>query len=263
MISARSEIILSTGAMNTPKLLMLSGVGDRAELGRLSIPVVQHLPGVGRNMQDHVSFSCMWELSGPIAPRNSGSEATLYWKSRPELDAPDLLFCQVELPVPSERTAALGAPEHGWTMFAPKSRGRLLLRDADPAKPLVIDANMLSDPADIVAARECVKLCRERGNGEAFKPFVKGEFMPKNRDSDGLDAFIRDSAVTYWHQCGTAKMGLDNLSVVDASLSVYGIERLRIADGSIMPRVTTGNTQAPCAIIGEQAAARIRLMHGL
>ena len=266
-VGARSEVILSTGAINTPKILMLSGIGDRSELGRHSVPVVQHLPGVGRNMQDHVSFGCMWELSEPMAPRNSGSEATLYWKSRPELDGPDLLFCQVEFPVPSERTAELGVPEHGWTMFAglaqPKSRGRLLLRDANPAKPLAIDANMLSDPADIAAARECVRLCRELGNGEAFKPFVNGEVMPKDRDTDRLDAFIRDSAVTYWHQCGTAKMGQDDMSVVDASLSVYGIEGLRVADGAILPRVTTGNTQAPCAIIGEQAAARVRATHGL
>lgn len=266
-VGARSEVIVSTGAINTPKLLMLSGIGDRAELERHSIPVVQHLPGVGRNMQDHVSFGCMWELSGPMAPQNSGSEATLYWKSRSDLDAPDLLFCQVEFPVPSERTAALGVPQHGWTMFAglaqPKSRGRLLLRNADPAKPPVIDTNMLSDPADLEAARECVKLCRALGNGEAFKPFVKGEVMPKDRDTDGLDEFIRDSAVTYWHQCGTAKMGRDDMSVVDASLSVYGMEGLRVADGSIMPQVTTGNTQAPCAIIGEQAAARIRAKHGL
>lgn len=266
-VGARSEVILSTGAINTPKLLMLSGIGDHSELGRHSIPVVQHLPGVGRNMQDHVSFGCMWELAGPMAPRNSGSEATLYWKSRPDLEAPDLLFCQVEFPVPSERTAALGVPDHGWTMFAglaqPKSRGRLHLRDGDPAKPLAIDTNMLSDPADLEAARECVKLCRELGNGEPFRPFVKGEIMPRDRDIDGLDAFIRDSAVTYWHQCGTAKMGQDDMSVVDASLSVYGIKGLRIADGSVMPRVTTGNTQAPCAIIGEQAATRLRAEHGL
>jgi choline dehydrogenase len=200
-VGAQSEVVLSTGAINTPKLLMLSGIGDGAELERHAIPVIQHLPGVGRNLQDHVSFGCMWELSEPVAPRNSGSEATLYWKSRPDLDAPDLLFCQVEFPVPSERTAALGVPEHGWTMFAglaqPKSRGRLLLRETDPAKPLAIDTNMLSHPADLEAARACVKLCRELGNSAAFKPFVRGEVMPKDRDAEGLDAFIRDSAVTY------------------------------------------------------------------
>lgn len=104
---------------------------------------------------------------------------------------------------------------------------------------------MLSHPVDLEAARQCVKLCRELGNSAAFKPFVSGEFMPKDRDAEGLDAFIRDSAVTYWHPCGTAKMGQDDMSVVDATLGVHGIEGLRIADGSVMPRVRTGNTQAP------------------
>lgn len=264
-VGTRGEVILSAGAINTPKLLMLSGIGERSELERHSIPVIQHLPGVGRNFQDHVSFGCMWELSEPMAPKNSGSEATLYWKSRPELDAPDLLFCQVEFPVPSERTAALGVPDHGWTMFAglasPKSRGRVTLRDANPGSALVIDANMLSNPEDRETARACVQLCRDLGNASAFAPYVKREVMPGATDMVQRDAFIRDAAVTYWHQCGTAKMGRDDMSVVDASLSVSGIEGLRVADGSIMPSVTRGNTQAPCAIIGEQAAARIRAKH--
>jgi len=155
-IGVRGEIVLSTGAINTPKLLMLSGIGDRTELERHSIPVLQHLPGVGRNMQDHVSFGCTWEYEEPLPPRNNGSEATLYWKSRPDLDAPDLLFCQVESPVPSERTAARGVPEHGWTMFAglalPRSRGSVRLRNADPAEPPVIDTNMMSDPTDLQRA---------------------------------------------------------------------------------------------------------------
>ncbi|MFB2560003.1 GMC family oxidoreductase [Sphingobium sp. sgz301303] len=266
-VGTRGEVILSAGAINTPKLLMLSGIGERSELERHSIPVIQHLPGVGRNFQDHVSFGCMWELSEPMAPKNSGSEATLYWKSRPELDAPDLLFCQVEFPVPSERTAALGVPDHGWTMFAglasPKSRGRVTLRDANPGSALVIDANMLSNPEDRETARACVQLCRDLGNASAFAPYVKREVMPGATDMVQRDAFIRDAAVTYWHQCGTAKMGRDDMSVVDASLSVFGIEGLRVADGSIMPSVTRGNTQAPCAIIGEQAAARIRAKHGI
>jgi len=214
-----------------------------------------------------VSFGCTWEYNEPIAPRNGGSEATLYWKSRPELEAPDFLFCQVEFPVPSERTAALGVPEHGWTMFAglaqPQSRGRLRPRDADPLTPLEIDANMLSDPADVQAAARCVELCRELGNSEAFRPFVKREAMPGNLKGEALSDYIRNAAVTYWHQTCTAKMGRDAMSVVDGSLNVYGIAGLRIADGSIMPRITTGNTQAPCAVIGERAAEMIRLTHQL
>ncbi|MFM9859550.1 GMC family oxidoreductase N-terminal domain-containing protein [Pseudoxanthobacter sp. M-2] len=266
-IGARCEVVLSMGAMQTPKVLMHSGIGDEAELGRVGIPVLQHLPGVGRNLQDHVSFGCIWEYAEPLAPRNSGSEATLYWKSRADLEAPDLLFCQVEFPVPSDRTAARGVPEHGWTMFAglaqPASRGRLRLTGTDPLAPLAIDANMLSEPVDMRTAIACVELCRELGNAQAFRPLVRGEAMPGNLKGATLEWFIRDAAVTYWHQCGTAKMGRDEMSVVDGALRVYGIEGLRIADGSIMPRVATGNTQAPCAIIGERAAAMVRSTHGL
>jgi choline dehydrogenase len=266
-IRARAEVVLSLGAVQTPKVLMHSGIGDEAELDRVGIPVVQHLAGVGQNFQDHVSFGCTWEYTVPIAPRNGGSEATLYWKSRPELEAPDFLFCQVEFPVPSERTAARGVPEHGWTMFAglaqPKSRGRLRLKSADPSIPLEIDANMMSDPGDRLAAVRCIELCRDLGNSRAFRPFVKREVMPGPLSGDALDDYIRDSAVTYWHQSCTAKMGRDAMSVVDGALRVYGIDGLRIADGSIMPRVATGNTQAPCAVIGERAADLIRIAHQL
>lgn len=267
IVGAEKEIVLSLGAIHTPKVLMHSGIGDRAELDRFAIPVVQHLPGVGQNLQDHVSFGCIWDYAEPLAPRNSGSEATLYWKSRPDLDAPDLLFCQLEFPVASERTAARGVPEHGWTMFAglaqPASRGRVRLQDSDPLAPVAIDANMLSDPADMDTAVACVELCRELGNARAFRPLVRGEAMPGNLKGEALRQFIREAAVTYWHQSCTAKMGRDPMSVVDASLKVYGVDGLRVADGSIMPRVATGNTQAPCAVIGERAASMLRAAHGL
>lgn len=265
-IGACAEVVLCLGAIQTPKVLMHSGIGDAADLAGHGIPVVQHLPGVGRNLQDHVSFGCLWEYAEPLAPRNSGSEATLYWKSRPDLDSPDLLFCQVEFPVPSERTAARTVPAHGWTMFAglahPASRGRLRLRSADPLAPLAIDAGMLSDPADMRTALACVELCRELGNAAAFRSLVRREALPGDlRDAD-LEDFVRDAAVTYWHQSCTAKMGRDALSVVDGALKVYGIDALRVADASILPRVTAGNTQAPCAVIGERAAAMIRQAHG-
>jgi len=263
-LSATTEIVLSTGAINTPKLLMLSGIGDCTHLERHGIPLVQNLPGVGENLQDHVSFGCTWEASEPLAPRNNGSEATLYWKSRPELTAPDLLFCQVEFPVPSDRTAARGVPAYGWTMFAglarPQSRGRVRLRNADPASAPVVDARMMSHPNDMEAARACVKFCRELGQASALRPFVKREVIP-GAGADADDDFIRDAAVTYWHQCGTARMGIDEMSVVDHDLTVHGVKGLRVADGSILPRVTTGNTQAPCAVIGERAAQMIRDKH--
>ncbi|WP_439597317.1 GMC family oxidoreductase [Falsiroseomonas sp.] len=266
-VQAGREVVLSMGAIQTPKVLMHSGIGDRAELGRVGIPFRQHLPGVGRNFQDHVSFGCTWEYAEPIAPRNSGSEATMYWKSRPDLEAPDLLFCQVEFPVPSEATAARGVPAHGWTMFAglahPASRGRMRLQGSDPQAPLAIEADFLSEPADMTTAKACIELCRALGNAPAFRPFVRGEVMPGALQDAALELYIREAAVTYWHQSGTAKMGRDDMAVVDSALRVHGVEGLRVADGSVMPRVTTGNTQAPCAIIGEIAAEKIRQAHGM
>ena len=267
MIRARSEVVLSLGAIHTPKVLMHSGIGDQAELTRFGLPVVQHLPGVGANLQDHTAFCCIWEYREPIAPRASGNEAKLYWKTRPELESPDLLFCQVEFPVPSERTAARGVPANGWTMFAglaqPESRGRIRLTGADPNAPVEIDANVLSHPADMDAARACVELCRDLGNADAFRPYVVGESLPGPLKGEAMTQFIRESAVTYWHQSCTAKMGRDSMSVVDADLKVYGVEGLRIADASVMPRVATGNIQAPCAIIGERAGEVLRRAHGL
>jgi len=260
-IGVGSEVIVSTGAINTPKLLMLSGLGKRAELARLGIPEVAHIPGIGQNLQDHVAFCCTWAYRQPLAPRNSGSEAKLYWKSRPELTAPDLLLCQVEFPVPSERTAALGVPEHGWTMFGglahPQSRGDVRLASSDPHAAPIVDANMLSHPADVEAARACVKLCRDLGAATAFAPFVTREVIPGAGNPTDY-RFLRDAAVTYWHQSGTARMGRDDLAVVDATLKVRGVEGLRVADGSIFPTVPTGNIQAPCAIVGERAALIIR-----
>jgi choline dehydrogenase len=111
------------------------------------------------------------------------------------------------------------------------------------------------------AARACVKLCREIANSAPLRPFVKREVMPGELKGAALDDFIRDAASTYYHQTCTAKMGRDAMSVVDNHLKVYGIEHLRIADGSVMPRVTTGNTMAPCVIIGERAAEIIRAEH--
>lgn len=261
-VRASGEVVLSLGAMHTPKVLMQSGIGDEAELNRVGLPVLQHLPGVGANLQDHTAFCSIWEYREPIAPRANGSEAKIYWKSRPQLETPDLLLCQVEFPVPSERTATRGVPANGWTMYAglarPESRGRIRLTGADPHAPIEIDSNALSESADMDVALACVELCQELGNAKAFRPHVLGEALPGPLKGEAMKQFVRDSAVTYWHQSCTAKMGRDAMSVVDPQLKVYGVEGLRIADASIMPRITTGNTQAPCAVIGERAAAMIR-----
>jgi len=267
-ITAGLEVVLSLGAMHTPKVLMLSGIGDESELRRLGIPVVQHLPGVGQNFQDHFAVGCVWEYQQPLAPRNNGGEATFFWKSNPGLDTPDLQTCQVEVPLCSAETGAkFNPPAASWTLYGgvvrPKSRGQIRLTGPNPDDPIQIEANTLSHLDDLKAAVACVELCREIGNSAALRAFSKREVMPGNLGRTALEDFIRDAASTYHHQTCTAKMGRDSMSVVDGQLKVYGIENLRIADGSIMPRVTTGNTMAPCIIIGERAAEALRNAHRL
>jgi choline dehydrogenase len=267
-ISAGLEVVLSPGAIHTPKVLMQSGIGDEVELQRLGIPLVQHLPGVGQNFQDHPAIGCIWEYQKPLAPRNNTAEATFFWKSDPNLHTPDIQICQAEVPFAStEMLARYNPPAGSWTMFAgivrSKSRGRIRLTGPNPIDPVQIETDMMSHPDDIKAAIASVQLCREIGNSAVFRPFAKREVMPGNLKGAELENFIRDSVLTYWHQTCTAKMGRDSMSVVDAKLKVYGIENLRIADGSIMPRVTTGNTMAPCVIIGERAGEILKADHKL
>ena len=265
-IGAGSEVVLSLGAIHTPKVLMQSGIGDGSELQRLGIHAVQHLPGVGQNFQDHFGIGCIWEYQQPLAPRNNAGEATFFWKSNPALDTPDLQTCQVEVPLCSAETAArFNPPAASWTLYGavvrPKSRGRIRLTGPNPYDPVQIEANMLSHPDDMKAAVACVELCREIGNSAPLRPYARREVMPGNLKGAELEHFIRDEAGTYRHQTCTAKMGRDSLSVVDAHLKVYGIDNLRIADGSIMPRVMTGNTMAACIIIGERAGQILRAEH--
>jgi choline dehydrogenase len=267
-ISAGLEVVLSVGAIHTPKVLMQSGIGDQAELQRVGIPLVQHLPGVGQNFQDHPGIGCIWEYQKPLAPRNNTGEATFFWKSDPSLDTPDVQTIQAEIPFASaDMLARYDVPAGSWTMFAgivrPKSRGRIRLTGPNPMDPVQIETNMMSHPDDLEAAIACVQLCREIGNSAALRSFAKREVMPGNLKGAELENFIRDSVATYWHQTCTAKMGRDSMSVVDGNLKVYGIENLRIADGSIMPRVTTGNTMAPCIIIGERAGEILKADHKL
>jgi choline dehydrogenase len=267
-LGAGLEVVLSLGAIQTPKVLMQSGIGEQAELQRLGIPVVQHLPGVGQNFQEHVLCDCVWEYRQALPPRNTLGEATFFWKSDAALESPDAQMCQAEIPLASaENIARFGLPEAGWTarcgVVRPKSRGQLRLTGSSPLDPVEIEANFLSHPDDLKAVRACVELCREIGNAAALRPYTKRGVMPGNLQGAALDDFVRGGAMTFCHETCTAKMGRDPLSVVDGQLRVYGIDHLRIADGSIMPRVTTGNTMAPCVIIGERAAEILQAEHRL
>jgi choline dehydrogenase len=267
-IAATQEIVLSLGAIHTPKLLMQSGIGDEQELRSLGIGLVQHLPGVGQNFQDHLLVaSCMWESPELLPPRNNAGEATVFWKSDARVEAPDMQIAQIEFPFASPDLARFNPPSNAWGILPgivrPKSCGRLRLAGPNPDDPIEIAANTLAHPADLEAAKHCVELCREIGNSAALRPFAKREVMPAGLRGAALERFVRDGAVSYHHQSCTAKMGCDPLSVVDSRLRVYGVEGLRIADASVMPRITTGNTMAPCVVIGERAAEILKAEHGI
>jgi choline dehydrogenase len=267
-IRAGLEVVLSLGAIHTPKVLMQSGIGDQAELQRFGIQVVQHLPGVGQNLQSHPRFGCLWEYSEALPPRNNLGEATFFWKSQPGIASPDLQTCQVEVPLASrESAAAFGLPSAGWTLAGsvvrPKSCGRIALTGPNPFDPVQVHGDFLSHPDDLSAAIACIELCREIGNSAPLRPFTKREVMPGPLKGAELEHFVRDAVESYWHETCTAKMGRDPMSVVDGNLKVYGIDNLHIADGSIMPRVTTGNTMAPCVIIGERAGEILRAAYKL
>jgi choline dehydrogenase len=267
-IEATSEVVLSLGAIHTPKVLMQSGVGDEVELRTAGIPVVQHLPGVGRNYQDHVAFDCVWEYEDLLPPRNNMCEVVLFGKTAPGLHAPDVFIWQVEVPLATAEVAATShVPVVGWSLRGaiaqPKTRGRLRLTGPDPHDPIHIEANTFSEPDDFATAIKVVELCREIGNSAPLRPYVAREALPGKHSSEDLKNFVRNSATTYYHQSGTAKMGRDPMSVVNGELQVYGVENLRIADGSIMPQITTANTMAPCVMIAERAAAYLKARHGL
>jgi len=264
-INAAREVVLSLGAIHTPKVLMQSGIGVEAELRRFNIPVLQHLPGVGQNFQDHFMSPCVWEANGPVLQRNNLAEATAIWKSDNSIDTPDLQTIMVERPYASPQASKSALPPNCWSLttavLRTESRGRLHLTGARPTDPIEIDAKALADPADIKALKTCVDFCRTIGNSAALRPFTKRELLPGSIEPDELENFIRNATVSHSHQTCTAKMGHDVLSVVDHRLRVHGICRLRIADGSVLPRVMTGNTMAPCVVIGERAADMLQADH--
>ena len=166
-----------------------------------------------------------------------------------------------------ENAARFGVPTSGWTLAGgvvrPKSQGHIALTGPNPLDPIQIHANLLSHPDDLKAAIACVELCREIGNSAPLRPFTKREVMPGKLNGKELENFVLDAVESYSHETCTAKMGRDSMSVVDGNPKVYGIESLRIADGSILTRVTTGNTMAPCVIIGERAGELLRAAHKL
>ncbi len=257
-VDATREIVLSLSAIHTPKLLMQSGIGDPTELGRFEIPVVQSLQGVGRNLHDHLSFGWSWENTDKPLPAEPRSQTACFWKTRDDLESPNFYAYAIQGPVSTPEIATrFSPPASSWSLVVgmrPGSRGSVHLTGANPSDPVRIEANYLADAQDLDDLKAGLATARAIGNSAALRPYSGREIMQGSLHESELARFFRDAASTFWHQCSTAKMGRDEMSVVDGELKVHGIEGLRVADASVLPRVTTGNTMAPCVVIGEQAA---------
>ena len=293
--TATREVILSAGAVNSPQILLLSGIGDAVELARHDIPVVHDLPGVGRNLQDHVDCCLVYECLRPVtlygdlrADRLLWSvaegmafgrgiattfpyEAGAFMKSRPGLLAPDI---QAHFMPALEKTANLHWPKlfgrtaveanHGFTIRVgpvnPQSRGWIRLRSAKPEDAPLIQANYLATEFDRDTTVAAVRMMREVTAQTAFDGFRGRELAPGpgQRTDAELKEWLRAAALTTLHPVGTCRMGNGPEAVVDAELRVHGIERLRVADASVMPIISSGNTNAPTIMIAEKAATLLR-----
>jgi choline dehydrogenase len=260
-IQARGEVILCSGGINTPKLLMLSGIGDEAQLRAHGIKTLVNAPQVGQNFQDHLLHGgCIWEPKEHLPHRNSAANAAGFVKSQASFASPDVNLVQIELPYASDVVGKRYSPPNtSWALcaglVAPKSRGEVRLKSANPADRPIVDARFLSHPDDVKALAFGIELAREIGNSAAMSAFVKREVAPgKKLEGQEMDNFVRDGATTYFHQAGTCRMGKDNQAVVDAKLRVNGIKNLRIADSSVMPRIASVATMASCVLIGERMA---------
>ncbi|HJV80397.1 choline dehydrogenase [Noviherbaspirillum sp.] len=288
-VHARREVILSAGAIQSPKLLMLSGIGDAADLASAGITVRKHLPGVGKNLQDHldviVVHTCTKAVSWGITLRNSlrgawdalrylvagrgmyttnGAEGCAFARSSPQEAIPDLQFHFTPARLSQHGRDFRFLLGEGYSLHVcnlrPKSRGEIRLAGSDPlAKPDIV-ANYLSDPEDMEHMVKGVKLARKILTAPAFDRFRGVELIPDAplASDDDIRDFIRRRAETIYHPVGTCKMGNDPMSVVDAELRVHGMQGLRVVDASIMPLLIGGNTNAPTMMIAEKASDMIR-----
>ncbi|MGN6332958.1 MAG: GMC family oxidoreductase [Motilibacteraceae bacterium] len=286
-VRAEREVILSGGAVNSPKLLMLSGIGDAAELEAVGVRPVHHLPGVGKNFQDHMDvyltaetepvsynredrwdraarhmFQYLLYRKGPMTA--AVCEAGAFVHSREGLPAPDIqIHCLPAYVIDHGRQRRKG---HGITIntcnLRPRSVGSVRLRSAAVTDHPLIDPNFCGDPEgyDWSVSMEGFRWGRRILETEAFKPFIKHEFMPGKsvQSDDEVRKYARAWSKTDYHPVGSCKMGSDEMAVVDTQLRVHGLEGLRVVDASVMPTLISGNTQAPSIMIGEKGAAIIR-----
>ena len=287
VIEAKAEVIIAASSINSPKLLLLSGIGPAAHLAEHGIPLVANRAGVGQNLQDHLEMyiqmaaiqpislykywnllgkgllGAQWLLTGKGLAASNQFESCGFIRSRAGVDYPDIQFHFIPIAVRYDGKAALkghGFQAHVGPMRS-ASRGAVTLRSGDPAAPPKILFNYMSDPQDWVDFRTCIRLTREIFAQDAFAPFRGAEIQPgaaAQTDAE-LDAVIRAHTESAYHPCGTCRMGRadDPGAVVDPATRVIGVDGLRLADSSIFPRVTNGNLNAPSIMVGEKAADHI------
>ena len=254
------EVLVAGGSIGSPQLLLLSGVGPAAHLREHGLEVVADLPGVGSNLQDHLISPVILSAERPIGPPSPGLPACqthLFWRSRPGLAVPDTQPIHFMVPM---YEPWMSGPENGFTlmggMIRPASRGTIRLGGPSLEDPLLIDPNILACERDVESLVASVGLMRRMGASDALAEWgVTEQYPGPDATSDAaVRDYVRRTAITYHHQSGTCKMGPDADAVVDPTLRVHGLDGLRVADASIMPTITTGNTNAPSIMIGERAA---------
>ncbi|MGE6301014.1 GMC family oxidoreductase [Serratia liquefaciens] len=255
-IEARHEVLLCAGSLMSPFILLHSGIGPAEQLEKMGIKTLVNLPGVGENLHDHLVCPMVWSSPQPVAVGlASGIEAQIFHKSAPELSAPDtqsLLFTMPFMPgVTQGYTVTPG-------LVTPKSRGRLWLNSRDPLQAPLMDPRVYSENEDLEVMTDKALLLREVMKQTALAPWRGKEMgMEGVNNRDKMRDYIRRMTASYHHQVGTARMGTDNMAVVDPQLRVHGLSGLRVIDASVMPVIPTGNTNAPSIMIGEKAADMI------
>ncbi|MEY3082319.1 MAG: hypothetical protein RJA94_2304 [Pseudomonadota bacterium] len=290
VIRAGREVILTSGAIGSPRLLMLSGIGPADHLRSLGIPVILDRPGIGSNLQDHLDLFVIAECTGPhtydryakpiwsavaglqyLLTRKGPVASSLFetggfWYADPNARSPDI---QLHLGLGSGIEAGVAAmPDGGVTLnsayLRPRSRGTVRLASSDPLAAPLIDPNYWADPFDREMSIRGLKLAREIMRQDALKPFVKAERLPGpdvQTEKDYFEYACRHSKTDH-HPAGTCRMGVDPDAIVDPELRFNGIEGLRVADASIMPTLVSSNTNAPTIMIAEKAAGMIRAAQG-
>ena len=253
-VEAEQEVILSGGAINSPQLLMLSGIGPADVLQSLDIHVVVNLAGVGRNLQDHPGILTYYKTKPSFSQFGSLPENMAFVKTHPDLLKPDIQI--IGGPCYFPPTVKGSGFSRATVLVSVQSRGHLTLRSPDPTQHPAIYANYFSAEEDLQALVEGVKLVRRLAQTKAYAPFYEREEIPgpQIQSDEHIIEFLRTSVQTMFHPIGTCKMGNDTMAVVDEHLRVYGIENLRVVDASIMPTIPSGNTNAPTIMIAEKIA---------